>query len=124
VTAWDGATVTVAVLGLGEAGGAISRDLVAAGARVRGHDPAVRPGPGLIPCAGEADAAAGTDVVLSVNSAKAAQDALRAGLSGLREGAIWADLSSSSPTSASWRTEPPGSPHTIDHRSSTIPTTK
>jgi 3-hydroxyisobutyrate dehydrogenase-like beta-hydroxyacid dehydrogenase len=89
--------VTVAVLGLGEAGGAISRDLVAAGARVRGYDPAVPPGDGLIACTGEAEAAHGADVVLSVNSAKAAEDALLAGLPGIAAGAVWADLNTAAP---------------------------
>lgn len=92
-----GAAVTVAVLGLGEAGGAISADLVAAGARVRGYDPAVRPGAGLVDCSGEADAARGADIVLSVNSAGAAEEALRAGLPGMGEGALWADLNTAAP---------------------------
>ena len=34
-------TVRIAILGLGEAGSEICRDLVAAGARVRAYDPAV-----------------------------------------------------------------------------------
>ncbi|MBW8486759.1 NAD(P)-dependent oxidoreductase [Actinomadura parmotrematis] len=87
----------VAVLGLGEAGGAISADLAAAGARVRGYDPAVRAGADLTACDGEADAAAGAAVVLSVNSAEAAEDALRAGLPGVAPGAVWADLNTGSP---------------------------
>ena len=33
------AALTVAVLGLGEAGGTIARDLAAAGVQVRGYDP-------------------------------------------------------------------------------------
>src|SRR5205814_6183314 len=37
----DGQTLVIAVLGLGEAGSVIARDLTAAGARVRGYDPAV-----------------------------------------------------------------------------------
>ena len=74
-------TLTVAVLGLGEAGGAIARDLVGAGAVVRAYDPAVPAGPGMVPTRDEADAATGADVVLSVNSSKAAVDALRAGVS-------------------------------------------
>ncbi|GAA4153330.1 DUF1932 domain-containing protein [Actinomadura keratinilytica] len=90
-------TVTVAVLGLGEAGGEIARDLLAAGAHVRGYDPAVRPGPGIRACADEADAAAGADLVLSVNSAHDAEDALRAGLPGLAADAVWADLNTASP---------------------------
>src|SRR3989442_8986515 len=85
--------VTIAVLGLGEAGRALAHDLRTAGAVVRGYDPAV-------PCdtASEADAATGADLVLSVNSASAAVDALAAGLPGLREGAVWADLNTASPS--------------------------
>ncbi|WP_027942435.1 NAD(P)-dependent oxidoreductase [Amycolatopsis taiwanensis] len=87
-----GKTVTIAVLGLGEAGGALAHDLRAAGATVRGYDPEL-PGD----CSSEADAATGADLVLSVNSASAAEDALRAGLAGLRAGAVWADLNTASP---------------------------
>ncbi|MDL4817454.1 NAD(P)-dependent oxidoreductase [Actinomadura opuntiae] len=86
----------VAVLGLGEAGGAIARDLVAAGAAVRAYDPAVPTPDGTIPCTGEADAASGADLVLSVNSAHDAMDALRAGLAGA-SGAVWAEMNTASP---------------------------
>jgi 3-hydroxyisobutyrate dehydrogenase-like beta-hydroxyacid dehydrogenase len=85
------------VLGLGEAGSAIAQDLVAAGAVVRGYDPAVLPPAGVVGAAHEADAATGADLVLSVNSSKAALDALRAGCSGMRAGAVWADLNTASP---------------------------
>ena len=91
------APLCVAVLGLGEAGGAISQDLAAAGVRVRAYDPLPRPAEGLIACTDEADAARGADLVLSVNSAKAAEDALRAGLPGMGEGAVWADLNTGAP---------------------------
>jgi 3-hydroxyisobutyrate dehydrogenase-like beta-hydroxyacid dehydrogenase len=87
-------TLTVAVLGLGEAGGAIARDLVEAGAIVRAYDPAVPAPPTMVPAADEADAAAGADLVLSVNSAKAAINALRAGA---RNATTWADLNTASP---------------------------
>lgn len=87
-------TLTVAVLGLGEAGGAIARDLVEAGAVVRAYDPAVPTPHGMVPATAEADAAKGTDLVLSVNSAKAAADALRAGVA---EATVWADLNTASP---------------------------
>jgi 3-hydroxyisobutyrate dehydrogenase-like beta-hydroxyacid dehydrogenase len=79
-------TISVAVLGLGEAGGAIARDLVAAGAVVRAYDPAVPASGGMVPATSEADAATGADLVLSVNSAKASPDALRAGIPGLVAG--------------------------------------
>ncbi|KDN18011.1 NAD(P)-dependent oxidoreductase [Amycolatopsis rifamycinica] len=90
-------TGTIAVLGLGEAGGALARDLVAAGAVVRGYDPAVSAAAGVVSTGSEAEAARGADLVLSVNSASAARRALDAGLAGLREGAVWADLNTASP---------------------------
>lgn len=88
---------TIAVLGLGEAGGAIALDLVAAGAVVRGYDPAVPASDGIIGTAREDEAATGADVVLSVNSAHAALDALTAGAAGVRDDAVWADLNTASP---------------------------
>jgi 3-hydroxyisobutyrate dehydrogenase-like beta-hydroxyacid dehydrogenase len=45
----------------------------------------------------EAEAAAGADVVLSVNSASAARDALLAGVEAVSAGAVWADLNTASP---------------------------
>jgi 3-hydroxyisobutyrate dehydrogenase-like beta-hydroxyacid dehydrogenase len=94
-------TISVAVLGLGEAGGAIARDLVAAGVVVRAYDPAVPASAGMVPATSEADAATGADLVLSVNSAKASLDALRAGIPGLAPaavgGGVWADLNTASP---------------------------
>ncbi|MBO0821511.1 MAG: NAD(P)-dependent oxidoreductase [Nocardiopsaceae bacterium] len=92
----------IAVLGLGEAGSLIARDLAAAGATVRGYDPAVPVLPPGLDAAitgtgSEAEAADGADLVLSVNSSKAAVAALRAGLPGMRPGAAWADLNSASP---------------------------
>ncbi|MQA08018.1 MAG: DUF1932 domain-containing protein [Pseudonocardiaceae bacterium] len=87
---------TIAVLGLGEAGGAIAGDLVAAGAVVRGYDPAVSAPEGVLDTGSEADAATGAELVLSVNSAKACVDALRAGVGGV-DGAVWADLNTASP---------------------------
>ena len=76
-------TLVIAVLGLGEAGSAIAHDLMSAGAGVRGYDPAVAAGPGITDTRSEAEAARGADLVLSVNSGKAAADAFRAGLAGL-----------------------------------------
>jgi 3-hydroxyisobutyrate dehydrogenase-like beta-hydroxyacid dehydrogenase len=109
----NGQTLVIAVLGLGEAGSAIASDLVAAGVRVRGYDPAVTAAEPVIDTASEAEAARGVHLVLSVNSAKAAVDALRAGLPGVRQGGqpprgedqgenprpdvLWADLNTASP---------------------------
>src|SRR5690242_5802373 len=85
----------IAVLGLCEAGGAIAADLIAAGATVRAYDPAVAAPTGSIACTDEADAATGADIVLSVNSAAAATDALRKGLK--QEPKLWADLNTAAP---------------------------
>lgn len=97
MSAASGGGPVIAVLGLGEAGGAISRDLAAAGATVRGYDPKVPAEPPLVACTGEADAARGADLVLSVNSAHDAMDALVNGAEGVGEGAVWADLNTASP---------------------------
>lgn len=88
----------VAVLGLGEAGGAIAGDLIRTGAIVRGYDPADVPVPdGVTATSGESEAVAGAHLVLSVNSASAALDALRAAVAAVPEGAVWADLNTASP---------------------------
>jgi len=98
----------VAVLGLGEAGSLIARDLITAGAVVRGYDPAVSEVAGVTGAAGyvsaasDAEACAGAHLVLSVNSAKEAVAALRASLEAIRPeadapGAVWADLNTASP---------------------------
>jgi len=87
----------IAVLGFGEAGSLLARDLVAAGATVRGYDPAVPAPDGVTGAGGDAEAADGADLVLSVNSAKEAEGALRASLDAVRPGAIWADLNTAAP---------------------------
>jgi len=101
----DEQTLVIAVLGLGEAGSVIARDLAAAGVCVRGYDPAVPAAEPVLDTASEADAARGAHLVLSVNSAKAAVGALQAGLAGeggrraesLRPNVVWADLNTASP---------------------------
>jgi 3-hydroxyisobutyrate dehydrogenase-like beta-hydroxyacid dehydrogenase len=85
----------IGVLGFGEAGGEISRDLVAAGADVQGYDPRVAAPNGVRACADEAETARSADVVLSVNSAADATAALEAGLRGLAPTGLWADLNTS-----------------------------
>ena len=91
----------IAVLGLGEAGSEIARDLVAAGADVRGFDPrlpdAVRAVPGVQVRADEADAVRDAELVLSVNSSHDAVTALRNALPAVRAGTVWADLNTASP---------------------------
>jgi 3-hydroxyisobutyrate dehydrogenase-like beta-hydroxyacid dehydrogenase len=97
MTAPAGRALVIAVLGLGEAGSVIAADLLAAGVRVRGYDPAVASPDGITDTRSEAEAAQGADLVLSVNSAKAAVDAFEAGRHGLRQDGLWADLNTASP---------------------------
>jgi 3-hydroxyisobutyrate dehydrogenase-like beta-hydroxyacid dehydrogenase len=90
-------SITVAVLGLGEAGGEIARDLVAAGADVRGYDPAIAAPDGVAGRVDEADAVCDAALVLSVNSSHDAMTALVNATPGLRADTIWADLNTASP---------------------------
>jgi 3-hydroxyisobutyrate dehydrogenase-like beta-hydroxyacid dehydrogenase len=85
-------TLTVALLGQGEAGSRLAADLGAAGATIRAYDPAVPGG-----MAEPQEAVAGSDVVLSVNSATAALDAAAAALPALEPGAVYADLNTAPP---------------------------
>jgi 3-hydroxyisobutyrate dehydrogenase-like beta-hydroxyacid dehydrogenase len=87
----------IAVLGFGEAGSLIARDLAAAGAAVRGFDPRVPAPPGVIAAGSDAEAVTGADLVLSVNSADEALAAFTASVDGLAPATIWADLNTASP---------------------------
>ena len=88
----------IAVLGIGEAGSAISSDLAAAGADVRGYDPKDVEYPAAVAVrTSEADAVRDADLVLSVNSSHDAMTALRNAVPGLRPGTLWADLNTASP---------------------------
>jgi 3-hydroxyisobutyrate dehydrogenase-like beta-hydroxyacid dehydrogenase len=91
-------TLTVAVLGLGEAGSALAAGLAARGVQVRSFDPAApEPPDGVSPAADAAAAAKDADVVLSANAASAAV-AVAGELGGqLREGQLYADLNTASP---------------------------
>ncbi len=88
------APLTVALLGLGEAGSALAGDLVAAGAAVRGFDPAGGAVDGVEVLGAARDAVEGSDVVLSVTAAAAALDAAGSAAGALREGQVYADLNS------------------------------
>ncbi|MBB3083915.1 DUF1932 domain-containing protein [Geodermatophilus sabuli] len=90
-------TVRIAVLGLGEAGSEIGRDLVAAGADVRGYDPKGIVVDGVQPRGSEAETVADADLVLSVNSSQDAVPALVNALPALRPGTVWADLNTAPP---------------------------
>ena len=87
----------VTVLGLGEAGSAIARDLAAAGARVHGFDP-VQPAPEGVDAAPDATAAAaGADIVLSATSARVALEVAETVVPVLGRDALFADLNTSAP---------------------------
>lgn len=88
---------TIALLGYGEAGSSFGADLVKAGVDVRVYDPAVTPPGEVFAAADEAEASRGADLVLSVNSASVAVEAMRAGLPGLGPKAVWADMNTGSP---------------------------
>ena len=86
----------VAVLGLGEAGGRIAADLVAAGCSVRGWDPVRRPA-GIANADSPQSAVSGAEVVLSINAAAVALDAAREIAEALGKDALYADLNTASP---------------------------
>jgi 3-hydroxyisobutyrate dehydrogenase-like beta-hydroxyacid dehydrogenase len=94
----SGGRVRFALLGLGEAGSEIGRDLVAAGADVRGYDPKPIVVDGIAARGDEAAAVADADVVLSANSSHDAMTALTNALPALRPGTIWADLNTAAPS--------------------------
>jgi 3-hydroxyisobutyrate dehydrogenase-like beta-hydroxyacid dehydrogenase len=87
----------IAVLGLGEAGSALARDLVAARVRVCGFDPVGFELEGVETAADAVDAARGADAVLSVNSAEASPAAARSVAAELSGGALFADLNTAAP---------------------------
>jgi len=86
----------VAVLGLGEAGSEIAAGLCAAGAVVRGFDPRVPAGAGLVECVSDADASQGADIVLALTSAHEAGETLRLALPGIGTGALYAEMNTAS----------------------------
>jgi 3-hydroxyisobutyrate dehydrogenase-like beta-hydroxyacid dehydrogenase len=91
-------TGPIAVLGLGEAGSLIARDLARGGAVVRGWDPDLHGDLSEIPIASSfADAVRDAAVVLSVNWASVALDVAREALPLLRPGCIFADLNTAGP---------------------------
>ncbi len=91
------ASSVIAILGLGEAGEAIARDLVAEVATVRVWDPAREAPEDVVATSGEADAVAGAQVVLSLNAAAVAVDVAAAAGPALDEGHLFADLNTAAP---------------------------
>lgn len=82
----------IAILGLGEAGSAIARDLAAAGVAVRGYDPAARGD-----FATAAEAAGRADAVLSLNAAAVALEVAESVVSVLAADQLYADLNTATP---------------------------
>jgi 3-hydroxyisobutyrate dehydrogenase-like beta-hydroxyacid dehydrogenase len=94
----DSSAKTVAVLGLGEAGSLLARDLVHGGAVVRGWDPDFHGDLSEIPRAASFAAAVdGADIVISVNWATVAADVAREALPLLHRGMIYADHNTAGP---------------------------
>jgi len=91
------AALSVALLGLGEAGSAIAADLVAAGARVRAYDPVAADVEGVERATGEREAVHGAEIVISVNAAAVAADVARAAAPGLTTGHVYADVNTAAP---------------------------
>jgi 3-hydroxyisobutyrate dehydrogenase-like beta-hydroxyacid dehydrogenase len=83
------------VLGLGEAGSQIAAGLAAAGARVRGFDPAQPTPAGVEAAASDADACHGAALVISLVTAEEAEEALRMALPGLAASTVYADANTS-----------------------------
>ena len=91
------AETRVAIIGIGEAGAEIARDLVAAGCSVRAFDPSpAREVPGAELAGNTADAVRGAELVLSLTTAAAARAAATAAAPALRPGAVYADLNTGS----------------------------
>ncbi len=91
-------SLSVAVLGLGEAGGRIAADLVGAGCTVRGWDPAASALPLEISRArSDRDAVAGADLVLSLTTAAHALAAATSVAAVLTPDQAYADLNTASP---------------------------
>ena len=88
----------IAILGIGEAGGTLARDLIAAGVHVRGWDPEPRNIPdGLHFASSNPEAALGADVILSVNWARVAVDVATEVAPVVKPGQLYADLNTAAP---------------------------
>jgi len=88
----------IAILGIGEAGGTLARDLIAAGVQVRGWDPEPRNLPdGLDFAESNPAAVSGADVVLSVNWASVAMDVANEVAPVLQPNQLYADMNTVAP---------------------------
>jgi len=88
----------IAILGIGEAGGTLARDLIAAGVQVRGWDPEPHNLPdGLDFVSSNPAAVSGADIVLSVNWASVAIDVANEVAPVLQPNQLYADMNTSAP---------------------------
>jgi 3-hydroxyisobutyrate dehydrogenase-like beta-hydroxyacid dehydrogenase len=89
---------SIAILGIGEAGGTLARDFIAKGIRVRGWDPEPLNLPdGLDFADGNPAAVAGADVVLSVNWASVAIEVAKEVAPALSPNQLYADMNTAAP---------------------------
>ena len=89
---------SIAILGIGEAGGALARDLIAKGVRVRGWDPEPRNLPDGLDFADSNPAAVeGAEIVLSVNWASVAVDVAKEVAHALKPNQLYADMNTAAP---------------------------
>jgi len=92
------ATMIIAILGIGEAGGTLARDLIAKGIQVRGWDPEPRNLPeGLDFASSNPAAVSGADLVLSVNWASVAVDVAAEVAPVLQPNQLYADMNTAAP---------------------------
>lgn len=88
----------IAMLGIGEAGGTLARDLIARGIQVRGWDPNPRNLPeGLDFASSNPDAVSGAEVVLSANWASVAIDVANEVAPALQPDQLYADVNTAAP---------------------------
>jgi 3-hydroxyisobutyrate dehydrogenase len=89
----------IAVFGLGDAGSRIAADLAAAGATVRGYDPAAVLTPaGVHRTERPVDAVIGAEIVLAITAAADAAGALAQAIDAIGSGSVYADLSTAPAT--------------------------
>ncbi len=90
---------TIAVLGVGEAGGLIAADLIAKGVIVNGYDPKpVLMPDGVIHCQTPQEAVARADAVIAVTPGSDADTAMRQCIDDLAPHAFYADFSTNAPS--------------------------
>ncbi|MEM7536211.1 MAG: NAD(P)-binding domain-containing protein [Chloroflexota bacterium] len=88
----------IAILGLGEAGGTLAHDLIAAGVSVRGWDPNPPAIPdGLEFASSNREAVIGADIILSVNWTSVSLDVANEVAPVLQPNQLYADLNTASP---------------------------